>query len=399
MKTAIINAGLIISGDWQNPFVAGDGILMEDGKIAAVGYVGSDRRLEEYDVVIDAGGAAIMPGLIDSQVHNTFGDYTPRQKTIGFLESYVHGGVTTAISASEVHVPGRPRDPEGVKALAIAAQRSFSTYRPGGMRVYAGSVIVEPGLTERDFQDLAAKGVWLAKAGFGAFKSPFEYAPLIAWAKAAGMITTLHTGGASIPDSSPIWGEHVLAIDPHVSFHINGGPTAIPDLDIARIVNESEIALQVCTAGNLRTTLLCAELAIAARAFDRFLIATDTPTGSGVMPLGMLYTVSHLSSLTKHAPEIFLCAATGSNARIYGLETGFLAVGKEADVVVLDAPTGGTQDNLLEALRNGDIPGIGAVVTAGEPRFVGQSRNTPAPKRSVRVVQNRVPQTYQTQRY
>lgn len=399
MKTAIVNAGLIVSGDWQAPFVAGDGVIMEEGRITAVGHVGSDPRLAACDLVIDAGGCTIMPGLIDSQVHNTFGDYTPRQKTVGFLESYVHGGVTTSISASEVHVPGRPRDPEGVKALAIAAQRSFATYRPGGMRVHAGSVIVEPGLTEADFQELAAKGVWLAKAGFGAFESPFDYAPLIAWAKAAGMITTLHTGGASIPDSSPIWGEHVLAIDPHVSFHINGGPTAIPDGDIERIVKESTIGLQVCTAGNLRTTLLCAELAIAAGAFDRFLIATDTPTGSGVMPLGMLYTVSHLSSLTRHAPEMFLCAASGSNARLYGLETGFLAVGKEADVIVLDAPTGGTQDNLLDALRNGDIPGIGAVITAGEPRFVGQSRNTPAPRRRVRVAQNRVAQSYLTQRY
>ena len=67
-----------------------------------------------------------MPGLIDSHVHITFGDYTPRQKTVGFLESYIHGGVTTCISASEVHVPGRPRDPAGVKALAIAARKSNS---------------------------------------------------------------------------------------------------------------------------------------------------------------------------------------------------------------------------------------------------------------------------------
>ena len=64
-----------------------------------------------------------MPGLIDSHVHVTFGDYTPRQKTVGFLESYTHGGVTACISASEVHVPGRPRDPAGVKALAIAGAK------------------------------------------------------------------------------------------------------------------------------------------------------------------------------------------------------------------------------------------------------------------------------------
>jgi imidazolonepropionase-like amidohydrolase len=56
-------------------------------------------------VVIDAGGMTAIPGLIDSHVHITFGDYTPRQRTVGYLESYLHGGTTTAISASEVHVP------------------------------------------------------------------------------------------------------------------------------------------------------------------------------------------------------------------------------------------------------------------------------------------------------
>ena len=102
MRTAIVNLGRIISGDWREPFVQGDAILMDKGVITRAGQV-ADSELPSCDVVIDAGGATAIPGLIDSQVHNTFGDYTPRQKTVGFLESYVHGGVTTAISASEVH--------------------------------------------------------------------------------------------------------------------------------------------------------------------------------------------------------------------------------------------------------------------------------------------------------
>ena len=141
-------------------------------------------------------------------------------------------------------------------------------------------------------------------------------------AKAAGLITTCHTGGASIPGSGAITGDHLLAMQPHVSFHINGGPTAMPDRDFERVIKESDIALQVCTAGNLRTTLLCARLAEQHGAFDRFIIATDTPTGSGIMPLGMLYTIAHCSSLTDMPPERFICAASGSNARVYGLDFG-----------------------------------------------------------------------------
>src|SRR6202163_1165607 len=282
MKTAVVNLGTIVTGDWREPIASGDSILTADGKIVSVGAA-SANAVESCDVVIDADGTTAIPGLIDSHVHVTFGDYTPRQRTVGYLESYVHGGTTTAISASEVHVPGRPKDVEGVKALAGAAQRSFADYRPGGMRVIAGSVILEPGFKASDFIELKQKGVTLAKAGFGAVKTAYDYVPLVADAKAAGLITTCHTGGSSIPGSGAITGDHLLKMHPHVSFYMHGGPTAMPDRDFERVIRESEMALQVCTAGNLRTTLLCARLADQLGAFDRFIIATDTPTGSGIM--------------------------------------------------------------------------------------------------------------------
>src|SRR5712671_5534736 len=384
MRVAITNIGTIVSGDWRTPLLQCDTIITLGAKIETVG-VASAREVQACDVVIDADGATAIPGLIDSHIHVTFGDYTPRQQAVGYLESYVHGGVTTAISASEVHVPGRPRDAEGVKALAVAARRCFEHYRPGGMTVHAGSIILEPGLTGNDLGEVAKLGVWLAKAGFGAFASAYEYAPLIAAARAHDMITTVHTGGSSIPGSGAITGDHLLALKPHVSFHINGGPTAMPDRDFERIIRESDIALQICTAGNLRTTLLCATLAQRHHAFHRLIVATDTPTGSGIMPLGMLYTISHLASLAGIAPELAIAAATGSNARVYRLSSGLLTPGKAADIVLIDAPDGGTQDNALAAIRNGDIAAVGAVVSAGEPRFVGRSRNTPATTRTVRV--------------
>jgi enamidase len=393
MKTAIVNLGTIVTGDWRDPFASGDTIVMEAGKIVSVGSASADA-VKACDVVIDAGGATAIPGLIDSQVHNTFGDYTPRQKTVGFLESYVHGGTTTCISASEVHVPGRPKDPEGVKALAIAAKKCFDDFRPGGMKVYAGSIILEPGLTEADFAEVASKGVWLAKAGFGGVMTPFDYVPMIAWARKHGMITTVHTGGSSIPGSSGIWAEHLIAMNPHVSFHVNGGPVAMPDEGFPRMVHESEIALQVCTAGNLRTTLLLGNMTMEADKFDRFLIATDTPTGSGIMPLGMMYTITHLASLTKMPVEWAIAAATGNNAAVYKLNSGFLRAGKEADVVILDACVGGSKNNALDALRNGDIAAVGGVVTAGVPRFIGRSRNTPATMKTVRVAHSSVMQDY-----
>src|SRR5262245_9185222 len=393
MKIAIVNLRTVITGDLAKPTVAADSILIADGKITAVGTA-SSAQVTACHVVIDAGGAIAVPGLIDSHVHITFGDYTPRQKTVGFLESYVHGGVTSAISASEVHVPGRPRDPTGVKALAIAAKACFEHYRPGGMHVYAGSLILEPGLTDADFAELARAGVWMVKAGFGAFATPFEYAPLVALARRHRMVSMVHTGGSSIPGSSGIWGDHLLAINPDVSYHVNGGPIAMPDADFPRLVNESKIALQLCTAGNLRTALLVADLLQKSGQLERLLIATDTPTGSGIMPLGMLYTISHLCALGGMAPEIAIAAATGNNAGVYRLNSGILAPGRDGDVVIVDACLGGSQDDALSALRNGDIVAVGAVVSEGFPRFVGRSRNTPETTRKVRVAECRIPQSF-----
>jgi enamidase len=391
MTVAIFNIGKILTGDITAPVTSGDTIVMADGRIVSVGSGGD---VADCDVAIDAAGMMAMPGLIDSHVHVTFGDYTPRQKTVGFLESYIHGGVTTCISASEVHVPGRPRDPEGVKALAIAARKSFETYRPGGMRVHAGSVILEPGLTESDFAEMQQQGVWLAKAGFGGFATPYEYAPYVAMARRHGMVSMVHTGGSSIPGSAGIWADHLIEIQPDVSYHVNGGPIAMPDADFPRLVNETNVAMQVCTAGNLRTALLVAKLLADSSQMERLLIATDTPTGSGVMPLGMLYTMSHLVSLAGVAPEIAVAMATGNNARVYRLNGGVLAAGRDADVVLVDACLGGSTNDALSALKNGDIMGIGAVVSGGVPRFVGRSRNTPETIRRAKVAHCKIPQSF-----
>lgn len=389
MKTAIVNIDTIVTGDWRDPFVAGDSILMENGKIAKVGTL-SAADTDSCEVVLDAGGMTAMPGMIDSQVHVAFADYTPRQRTIGFLESYLHGGTTTSITASEVHVPGRPSDPEGVKALAVTAKKCFDNYRPGGMRVHAGAIILEPGLTQADFDEVAGKGVWLAKAGFGKVKSPFEYTPMVRMAQKAGMIVNVHTGGASIPDSSPITGDHLLDMQPDVSFHVNGGPVAMPDEDFPRIVNESQIALQICQAGNIRTALLCLDLAVKADQYDRFLIATDTPTGTGVMPLGMIKSVVEMACLSDHSPEMLIAAATGNVAKVYRLDNGFIREGKDADVLLVDAPLGGSKNTALDAIKHGDFPAFAACFTEGVPRFIGRSRNTPPGTRTCSIVKNTV---------
>jgi enamidase len=386
MSVAIVNIGRSHRGDLAGTPLAGDALVCDGGVVAWIG-ASADVVAGDHEQVLDAGGAGVIPGLIDSHVHITFGDYTPRQQTVGYLESYLHGGTTRAITASEVHVPGRPKDPAGVKALAIAAQRCFAGFRPGGVTVHAGSVILEPGLTREDFEELKAQGVWLAKAGFGAFETPLDYVPVAQAARAAGLLVTCHTGGGSIPGSlDRIDAGAVIAMGAHVSFHVNGGPTAMSVADNEKIVAEGgDIALQLAMAGNLRSALHICRLAREQGRLDRMLISTDTPTGTGVVPLGMFHLMAELVSLEGLTAEEAVAAATGSVGRVYGLDAGILEVGRPADLLVLDAPLGSAGDDWAQALAVGDMPALCAGLTGGEVRYT-KSRNTPAPKRPVTVL-------------
>lgn len=389
MRIAIVNIATIVSGDWRDPFARGDTLIMNEGLIERVGSA-SAAEVDSCDLVVDANGTTACPGLIDSQVHVTFGDYAHKSQAVGFLENYVHGGTTTSISASEVHVPGRPTDRYGVKALAVAAHKSWDNFRPGGMRVHGGAVILEPCLEESDFADLSASGVWLAKAGFGSVKTPFDYVPLVKAAQKAGLIVNVHTGGASISLANSIHGKHLVAMQPDVSYHVNGGPIAMPDEDYILIIKETKVALQICQAGNIRTALLCLNLAVENNCFDRFVIATDTPTGTGMMPQGMIKSVAEMATLSKYPAEWMIAAATGNVAKTYRLNNGFLREGKDGDVLLVDAPMGGSKNTCLEAIKNGDVWSLVGCFTAGLPRFIGRSRNTPPPLRYPKVTQSRI---------
>ncbi len=171
------NIGTIVSGDISNPLMEGDAIFVRQGKIQTIGSDAA-RNILDADVVIDCAGATVTPGLFDSHCHVVLGDYTPRQQQTGFLESEVHGGVTTFISAGEVHLAGRPKDPAGTKALAIVAAKSFANFRPGGGKVVGGAVILEKGLTKADFEEMAREGVrTVGEVGLGTVKNPEDAAP------------------------------------------------------------------------------------------------------------------------------------------------------------------------------------------------------------------------------
>jgi len=375
-KLVIRNIGLLLSGDLARPLLDADTLVALDGKIAAVGK-GKDLDTSQAGVTVDAKGSALCPGLIDSHVHPVFGDWTPRQNQFNWIESFLHGGVTTMISAGEVHLPGRPKDIVGLKALAVTAQRTFANLRPAGVKVLAGAPVLEHGMTESDFKDLAAWGVkLLGEVGLGSVKAGDEAKQMVAWARKHGIQSTIHTGGPSIPGSGLIDKDVVLEADADVIGHINGGHTALPLDQIRTLCERSTRAIEIVHNGNERAALYALNIARESKQLARVILGTDSPAGSGVQPLGILRMIALLSSLGELPAEQAFCLATGNTAKTRGLPQGLIAAGLPADLVLLDRAQHTAGKTLLESVRMGDLPGIGMTIVDGIV-LTQRSRNTP----------------------
>lgn len=383
-KVVIKNIGLMLSGDIDAPILSADTIVVQDGLIAAVGRE-KDCDLEGARQVIDTRQTCVAPGLIDSHVHPVFGDWTPRQGQLGWIDSTMNGGVTTMISAGEVHLPGRPKDIVGLKALAITAQRAFDSFRPGGVRVIAGAPVIEKGMVEQDFKDLADAGVkLLGEVGLGSVKAADEAKQMVAWARQYGIQSTIHTGGPSIPGSGLIDKDVVLEADADVIGHINGGHTSLPWRHVCELCEKSSRAIEIVHNGNEKIAIEAARAAMDLKCPHRVILGTDGPAGSGVQPLGILRMIALIASFTGIPAEVVFGFATGNTARIRDLNCGVIEVGRAADFVFMDKAQHTAGKDLLESVQLGDIPGVGMVMIDGLVRC-GRSRNTP-PATEVPVV-------------
>jgi enamidase len=375
-KLVIRNVGLMLSGDIARPILDADAIVAIGGRIAAVGRI-KDLDIEGPATIIDAHGVTLSPGLIDSHVHPVAGDWTPRQNQLGWIDSTLHGGVTTMVSAGEVHTPGRPRDIVGLKAMAITAQRTFSAFRASGVKVHAGAPVIEPGMEEHDFKELADAGVrYLGEVGLGGVKDGPTARRMVAWARKYGINSTIHTGGPSIPGSGLIDKDVVLEADTDVIGHINGGHTALPDDQIVCLCEGCKRGLELVHNGNERAALLTLRTARELGQLERVILGTDGPAGSGVQPLGIIRMIAMLSSLGEVPAEVAFCFATGNTARMRALDCGLIEVGRAADFVFIDRAQHSAGKTLLDSVRLGDLPGVGMTVIDGVVRSQ-RSRNTP----------------------
>ena len=375
-KLVIRNIGLLLSGKIEQPIIDGNCLIAVDGKITAWG---DEKNLDTQGATteVDANGVTLAPGLIDSHIHPVIGDYTPRQQQLHWIDSTLHGGVTTLISAGEVHMPGRPKDIVGLKAMAIAAQRWYENFRPSGVKVHAGAPVIENGMVEQDFKDLADAGVkLLGEVGLGTVKDGKTAKEMVGWARKYGIQSTIHTGGPSIPGSGLIDADMVLETGTDIVGHINGGHSALPDDQIVCLCESCRSGLEIVHNGNERAGLLTLNTARELNKLDQIILGTDGPAGSGVQPLGILRMVAMLSSLGNVPAEIAFCFANGNTARQRELDTGLIEEGYCADFVLMDQAQHAPGKTILESVEQGNLPGVGMTIIDGVVTSE-RSRNTP----------------------
>jgi enamidase len=382
MATILIkNIGTLVTGKLESPIRQADSIFIKDGLVQAIGK----GLAPAADQIIDANGITAIPGLIDSHSHPSIGEYTPAQNSLSWITNYMHGGVTALISAGELHLPGLPLPPDARTALSIAivTKKCYDNLRPSGVKVHAGTLLLVPGLSERDFDEIASLGIKLVKFIF------YDYSLLpngeagryVEWARARGIKVKIHSGGVSRSGVSQVAGwEIITTLNPDIIGHITGGPIPMPEEEMIRIANETECFMEVCTSGNYRLALSLARAVKANGNYHRVLIGTDTPGGTGVVPRGILREIAFISSVGEIPPEKSICMATGNVGRAHDLNLGILEEGRPADLVLLHKITGSVAKDALDSFAKGDLPGISYVIIDGEARVAGRSQQTPPPE-------------------
>ena len=380
----IKNIGEFFTGDIARPQAAVKSLLIDGKTIAALDPPADVKT----DAVLDAGGSAVMPGLVDGHIHPVFGEWTPTQDAIGWIGNYLHGGTTTMISACELHVPGLDYEnlsPDLVTSLAVVTAATTGRVRWSGARVHAGTVILVPGMTEAHFDRLAAAKSIMAK---------FIFFPLAArkdealrytqWCRARGIRTKVHTGGVSRSGLSQMCGYDILSwLKPDIAAHVSGGPIPMSDGDLDRVIDETSFALEICSSGNDRSTHRAVNRLREKGQLARLTLGTDTPGGTGVIPRGMLRNICAIASVCGVPPAEAIAIATGNTAKAHGLDVGVLAPGRPADIVLCGPVEGSAGTSIADAIAHGDLPGIAYVIADGEIVVSGRSRQTPPPKRTL----------------
>lgn len=372
MQLVLHNIGQVLTGVLDAPTLEADTIVIDGGRIASL----DSSAATAPDTVIDCKGMTVAPGLVDTHMHPTLGDYAPKQQSTGYLARMMHGAVTRAISAGEVHAPGRS-GAESALGIALGAFHSFESHRPAGMKVHGGAMLLEKDTDFSHIDRAYESGMRIiGEIGVGSLKDPGRAGELSRHARGLGMTVHMHCGCTS--DRGPGGDEHpyfsaedVMEAQPSIASHANTF-ASLSDADIDMLCDDGGPPfVEVVQAGGTRSMLRVVQGLAERNELHRLLIGTDTPTGYGVTSLGVLKTIGDICSLAGVAPETAWAVASGQGAKAFGSDGNVVAVGAVADLVVMDASLGSVCDTAVDAIAAGEFPGVAVVITDGAVRVNG----------------------------
>ncbi|MGI6077093.1 MAG: amidohydrolase family protein [Fastidiosipilaceae bacterium] len=380
-KILIKNIGCLYTGKMDQPKLDANSILINDKIIEKIG----NDLTDDEATVIDAKGTTVMPGLLDSHTHPVVGSWTPRQESMNWIEPYVRSGVTGLVSVGETHIPGKPKNAEGMRGLATTTKHTFTNVRPAKMKVYAGAYILHKDAVKEDFKRFKEMGCHnTGEIGLGSANTVETASQIVEWAKEAGIKVTIHRGGAYLHGSNFIDVDTIVALNPDVICHVSLG--RVSSEEINRFFDETTSVVEVTRPqlGSMAQNKEVVAKALSRNEPHRVIVGNDCPSGFGLYPHGIWEMVTFFASSTDLDVGQAIACASGNTAAVFELEnTGTIEENNFADLVICDAPLGSEYKDATDAIQNDVIPGISIVMIDGECVAKGDAVYTAAPKNAI----------------
>ncbi|WP_422745988.1 imidazolonepropionase [Micromonospora sp. WMMD754] len=368
-------------------------LLIEDGEVA---WVGPARYAPAADRRIDADGAAVLPGFVDSHAHLVFaGDRAAEFAARMAGEPYTGGGIRTTVGATRAASDDDLRATvrrlraemlrqgtttveiksgygltvaEEARSLRIAAEFTEDT-------TFLGAHVVPAEYADRpdDYVGLVCGPMLAAAAPYarwidvfcerGAFDADHARA-ILACGQAAGLGVRLHANQLGPGPGVQLGVELGAASVDHC--------THLTDADIDALAGSTTVEwLSGPPTGTVATLLPGAEFSTrspypdARRLLDAGVtvaLATDCNPGSSYTSSMPFCVALAVREMRMTPAEAVWAATAGGAAALRRTDVGRLTPGARADLMILDAPT-----HLHLAYRPG-VPLIRQVLHNGVPR-------------------------------
>jgi imidazolonepropionase len=359
--------------------VADAAVVVEGSRIA---WVGSSADAPAADAMVDAGGRAVIPGFVDSHAHLVFaGDRAAEFEARMTGQPYSAGGIRTTVAATRAATDDELTARTARLVAEMRAQGTTTVEIKSGygltVRDEARSLAVARQFTD----ETTFLGAHVVPDGIdvGAYVDLVTGPMLDAAAPYARWIDAFCEEGAFDVDQARTVLEAGAARGLRGRLHANqltygGGVRLAVDLGLAAVdhctfLDDADVAA-LCDSGTIATLLPGVEFSTrqpwpdARRFLDagvRVALATDCNPGSSFtssMPLCIALAVRDMGM----SPAEALHAATAMGAAALARDDiGVIAPGKQADLVLLDAPS-----HVHLAYRPG-VPLVAGVWQRGRP--------------------------------